>query len=120
MPPARVDTDAFTAIAEPKRRRLLRALETGERSVTELVAEMRLAQPQVSKHLRVLRQAGLVEVRSVHRRRMYRLDARPLRQVFDWVAHYETFWQLHLDQVKRKAEEMARTGNLQQKGKEQP
>lgn len=85
-------TDAFAAIAEPRRRQLLDVLAAGERSVNDLVAEVGLAQPQVSKHLRVLREVGLVRARDHGRQRLYRVDGRPLRDVHDWLAGYERLW----------------------------
>ena len=93
MARAATTTDAFNAIAEPRRRQILDALANGERPVNDLVDELRLAQPQVSKHLRVLREVGLVDVRDDGRRRMYRLNGRSLRPVYDWVRRYEQTWE---------------------------
>ena len=99
MARAATTTDAFNAIAEPRRRQLLDLLAAGERSVNELVAELRLAQPQVSKHLAVLRQVGLVEVREAGRQRLYRLNGRPLKAVHDWVAGYQQSWSQRFDRM---------------------
>jgi DNA-binding transcriptional ArsR family regulator len=82
---AATTTDAFNALAEPRRRQILDVLAGGERPVTDLVRELRLAQPQVPKHLRVLREVGAVEVRNQGRRRVYRLNAGALKPIHDWV-----------------------------------
>lgn len=92
MPRAATTTDAFNAVAEPRRRRILDLLARGERPVGDLVARLRVSQPQVSRHLRVLREVGLVSVRSVGRQRVYRLNARPLRPIHEWVRQYERAW----------------------------
>lgn len=110
MARAPTTTDAFNAVAEPRRRQILDLLFEGERSVNDLVAQMELAQPQVSKHLRVLREVGLVDVREDGRQRFYRLNGEPLKSVHDWVRNYERTWNERfdvLDEVleKLKAEE---------------
>jgi DNA-binding transcriptional ArsR family regulator len=87
-----VPTDVFTAISDPTRRGLLRLLEHGERPVKALAGEFAMTRPAVSQHLRILREAGLVRERRVGRERRYRLHARPLREVSDWVELYERFW----------------------------
>ena len=92
MARAATTTDAFNAVAEPRRRQILDALAGGERPVNDLAALLGLAQPQVSKHLRVLREVGLVEVRGEGRQRMYRLDGRPLQPIYDWVKTYQESW----------------------------
>ena len=92
MARAATTTDAFNAVAEPRRRQLLDLLAQGERPVNDLVAALGLAQPVVSKHLRVLREVGLVEAREEGRQRMYRLNGRPLKQIHDWVQEYERTW----------------------------
>jgi DNA-binding transcriptional ArsR family regulator len=97
MARAATTTDAFNAVAEPRRREILDALATGERSVTDLVTELDLAQPQVSKHLRVLREVGLVDVRDRGRQRLYRLNAEPLKPIYDWVSAYQREWNARLD-----------------------
>ncbi|MEQ1786727.1 MAG: metalloregulator ArsR/SmtB family transcription factor [Acidimicrobiales bacterium] len=88
---------AFDVLAEPNRRRILDSLRDGERPVNELVHELRLSQPAVSKHLRALREAGLVEVRPAAQRRYYRLRAEPLRELDAWIAPYRRFWEQRLD-----------------------
>lgn len=92
MARAATTTDAFNAIAEPARRRLVDLLGDGERSVTELVRESGQTQPQVSKHLRVLREVELVTVRDAGRRRLYRLNGAALKPIHDWVREYEHTW----------------------------
>jgi len=89
MARAATTTDAFNAVAEPRRRQILDLLATGERPVGDLVALLGLAQPQVSKHLRVLREVDLVHVRDEGRQRMYRLNAGPLKSIHDWLGKYE-------------------------------
>jgi DNA-binding transcriptional ArsR family regulator len=93
MARAATTTDAFNAVAEPQRRRILDLLAGGERSVTELVDELGLAQPQVSKHLRVLREVSAVHVRDDGRRRLYRLNGPALKPIHDWVKAYERSWE---------------------------
>ena len=92
MARAATTTDAFNAVAEPRRRQILDVLAGGERPVNDLVMQLGLAQPQVSKHLRVLREVGLVETRDQGRQRFYRLNGRPLRPIHDWVKNYEQAW----------------------------
>jgi DNA-binding transcriptional ArsR family regulator len=99
MARAATTTDAFNAVAEPRRRQILDALAGGERPVNELVHELGLAQPQVSKHLRVLREVGAVDVREDGRRRLYRLNGRALKPIHDWVKDYEQSWSERFDQL---------------------
>ena len=89
---AATTTDAFNAVAEPRRREILDVLAGGERPVGELVELLGLAQPQVSKHLRVLREVGAVDVRDQGRRRLYRLNGHALKPIHDWVKGYEQSW----------------------------
>jgi len=84
--------DVYLAIADPTRRRLLDLLGPGERPVHVLAAGFRMSRPAISQHLRILRRVGLVEVRRDGREHRYRLRAERLREVFDWVAHYQAFW----------------------------
>jgi DNA-binding transcriptional ArsR family regulator len=93
MARAATTTDAFNAVAEPQRRRILDLLADGELAVNELVELVGLTQPQVSKHLRVLREVGAVQVRDVGRRRLYRLNGAALKPIHDWVRAYERTWQ---------------------------
>jgi DNA-binding transcriptional ArsR family regulator len=111
--------DAFTAIAEPRRREILTALAAsggagGERDVTWLVEVLGWPQPQVSKHLAVLREAGLVSVVRKGRRRMYSVNGRELRPVYEWVKSYERFWEHQLDRIKRRAEQKEREKRLRE------
>lgn len=92
MARAATTTDAFNAVAEPRRRQILDVLAHGEAPVNDLVAALDVPQPQVSKHLRVLREVGLVEVRDAGRQRMYRLNGRSLKPIHDWVVGYEQLW----------------------------
>ena len=92
MARAATTTDAFNAVAELRRREILDVLARGERSVTDLVEQLGMAQPVVSKHLRVLREVGLVQVRDEGRQRIYRLEPAPLREVYEWVKDYERLW----------------------------
>ncbi|GAB1643055.1 ArsR/SmtB family transcription factor [Krasilnikovia sp. MM14-A1259] len=97
MARAATTTDAFNAVAEPRRREILDLLATGERPVNDLVAQLGLAQPQVSKHLRVLREVDLVRVRDEGRQRVYRLNAAPLKPLHDWLRRYERAWSERFD-----------------------
>ena len=89
---AATTTDAFNAVAEPRRREILDVLAGGERPVNDLVGQLGLAQPQVSKHLRVLREVGAVHVRDEGRQRLYRLNGEALKPIHDWVKAYERSW----------------------------
>jgi DNA-binding transcriptional ArsR family regulator len=91
--------DAFNAVAEPRRRQILDALARGERPVNDLVRVLGLAQPQVSKHLRVLREVGAVDVRDDGRRRLYRLNGPALKPIHDWVKAYEQSWSERFDEL---------------------
>src|SRR5215207_58797 len=97
MPRAATTADAFNAVAEPRRREILDVLVGGERPVNDLVGLLGLAQPQVSKHLRVLRDVGAVEVRGDGRRRLYRLNGHALKPIHDWVKTYEATWTERFD-----------------------
>ena len=99
MARAATTTDAFNAVAEPRRREILDLLAGGERSVTELVESLGLSQPLVSKHLRVLREVGAVEVRGDGRRRLYRLNGQALKPIHDWVRDYERTWSERFDEL---------------------
>ncbi|MGH7131726.1 MAG: ArsR/SmtB family transcription factor [Phycisphaerales bacterium] len=116
-------SDAFTAIAEPRRRELLGVLARaegrgegdgsgGECDVTWLVDQLGWPQPQVSKHLAVLREVGLVSVVRKGRRRMYTLNGDELRTVYDWVKAYERFWDHQLQRIKDRAEKLERESKL--------
>jgi DNA-binding transcriptional ArsR family regulator len=99
MARAATTTDAFNAVAEPRRRQILDVLAGGERAVNDLVKDVGLAQPQVSKHLRVLREVGAVTVREAGRQRLYRLNGEALKPIHDWVQNYERSWAERFDQL---------------------
>ena len=99
MARAATTTDAFNAVAEPRRRQILDLLAGGERPVNDLVRSLGLAQPQVSKHLRVLREVGAVDVRDDGRRRLYRLNGHALKPIHDWVKAYEETWSERFEQL---------------------
>ena len=96
---------AYAALSEPHRRQILDLLRGGERPVGELVAHVGISQPGVSKHLRVLRDAGLVDVRRDGRRRLYALKAEPLVEVDQWLEPYRAYWSNRLDALERHLEE---------------
>jgi DNA-binding transcriptional ArsR family regulator len=106
MARAATTADAFNAVAEPRRRQILDVLVGGESPVNDLVARLGVSQPQVSKHLRVLREVGLVTVRDEGRRRMYRLNGRPLKPIHDWVKDYERTWSERFDRLDEVLEEL--------------
>ncbi|MGY0004569.1 ArsR/SmtB family transcription factor [Micromonospora sp. I033] len=93
--------DAFAVLAEPTRRRILDRLRRSESSVGDLVEELGMSQPAVSKHLKVLREAGLVSCRTAAQQRIYRIDPGPLRAVDDWLGPYRRMWTDHLDALER-------------------
>ena len=99
MARAATTADAFNAVAEPRRRQILDVLAGGERPVNDLVRELGLGQPQVSKHLRVLREVGVVEVRDQGRQRVYRLDGRGLKPIHDWISGYAALWSERFDEL---------------------
>jgi DNA-binding transcriptional ArsR family regulator len=96
---AATTADAFNAVAEPRRREILDLLVDGERPVNDLVRLLGLAQPQVSKHLRVLREVGAVDVRDEGRQRLYRLNGHALKPIHDWVKNYERTWSERFDRL---------------------
>jgi DNA-binding transcriptional ArsR family regulator len=102
--------DAFRAVSDPSRRAILDELARGERTVTELCALFDVTQSAVSQHLRVLRDAGLVTPRLDGRHRYYRLEAAPLKAVYDWAAHYQRFWERKLDALGAVLDREARKG----------
>ena len=97
---------AFAVIAEPNRRAILSLLSSSERSVGELMLDLRLPQPSVSKHLKVLREGGFVESRVEAQRRVYRLNPKPLQDVDAWLAPFRRFWSAHVDALERHLEKM--------------
>lgn len=99
-------TTTFEVLAEPNRRRILDLLADGERPVGDLVAALAVSQPAVSKHLRILREAGLVVVRGDAQRRLYRVDPAPLREIDEWLAPYRAQWAASLDALERRLDEI--------------
>jgi DNA-binding transcriptional ArsR family regulator len=106
MARAATTADAFNAVAEPRRREILDALAGGERPVNDLVRLLGLTQPQVSKHLRVLREVGAVDVRNEGRKRLYRLNGHALKPIHDWVKPYERSWSELFDRLDVVLEEL--------------
>ncbi|MBE8521365.1 winged helix-turn-helix transcriptional regulator [Amycolatopsis sp. H6(2020)] len=106
MARAATTADTFNAVAEPRRRQILDVLMAGERSVGDLVDLLGLAQPQVSKHLRVLREVGAVDVRGDGRQRLYRLNGPALKPIHDWVKRYERTWAERFDLMDDVLEEL--------------
>jgi len=107
MPRASTTSDAFNAVAEPRRRDILSFLALDERSVGEIVDALSLEQPSVSKHLRVLKEVGLVHVRREGRRMLYRTNADAIRPLHEWTETFERFWRHQLNRVKERAEAKA-------------
>ena len=110
MARAATTSDAFNAVAEPRRRQILSYLALKERPVGDIVEELNLDQPSVSKHLGVLRDVGLVHVRRNGRHRFYRTNAEAIRPLHDWAATFEQFWRHQLSRVKERAEAQSGRG----------
>ncbi len=104
VPRAAVVSDVFNAVAEPRRREILNYLALREHAVGDIAAELRLEQPSVSKHLRVLLETDLVHVRRDGRRMLYRTNAEAIRPVHEWAGQFERFWQHQLNRIKERAE----------------
>ena len=104
MPRAATTSDSFNAVAEPRRRAILDYLATRERPVGDIVLALGLAQPSVSKHLRVLRDVGLVEVRRGGRQAFYRTNAEAIKPLHEWTSRFERYWRHQLTRVKERAE----------------
>ncbi|MEO8337930.1 MAG: metalloregulator ArsR/SmtB family transcription factor [bacterium] len=109
MPRAATTSDPFNAVAEPRRRDILEFLAPRERAVNDVVAALSLAQPSVSKHLRVLLHVGLVDVRRDGRQLLYRTNAKAIRPLHDWSGRFERYWQNQLLRVKERAEQQSGT-----------
>jgi DNA-binding transcriptional ArsR family regulator len=107
MPRAATTSDAFNAVAEPRRREILNYLALQERPVGDIVATLAMEQPSVSKHLRVLLDVGLVRVRRDGRRKLYSVNAEEIRPLHEWTKTFERFWRHQLNRVKERAEERA-------------
>src|SRR5580700_1403823 len=110
MARATTTSDAFNAVAEPRRREILSYLAGAEQSVGEIVAALGMEQPSVSKHLRVLRDVGLVRMRCRGRQKLYRTNAEAIRPLHEWAGTFERYWQHQLNRVKERAEAMVRQG----------
>jgi len=108
MARAATTSDAFNAIAEPQRREILVLVRSGERPVTELARDLGMSQPQASKHLRVLREVGLVRVRGAGKQRLYGLDARGLRPAHEWLSGFERFWSGSFDRLDEYVQQLKR------------
>lgn len=106
MARAATTTDAFNAVAEPRRRQILDVLAHGERAVNDLVALIGIPQPHISKHLKVLRDVDLVNVREDGRRRLYRLNGQSLKPIHDWVKDYERMWTEQFEALDEVLEEL--------------
>lgn len=111
MARAATTADAFNAVAEPRRRQILDALAGGELPVNDLVRLLELAQPQVSKHLRVLKEVDLVAVRDEGRQRLYRVNGTSLKPIFEWVKRYEDWWSERFDELDVVLEELKEMEN---------
>lgn len=107
VPRASTTSDIFNAVAEPRRRQILSYLALEERPVGDIVLTLRLDQPSVSKHLRVLRRVGLVRVRRDGRRKLYRTNAAAIRPLHEWTATFERYWHIQLQRIKERAEAKA-------------
>ncbi|MEK8145388.1 metalloregulator ArsR/SmtB family transcription factor [Streptomyces sp. M10(2022)] len=110
MARAATTSDVFNAIAEPRRRDILTLLRAGERSVTEVAEELGMTQPGASKHLRVLREVGLVRDRKAGKQRLYGLDAHGLRAVHEWTGGFEQFWNKSFDRLDAYVQELKQDG----------
>ena len=108
---AATTSDPFNAIAEPHRRDILEFLASRERPVTDIVLALRLAQPSVSKHLRVLRDVGLVDVRRDGRQAFYRTNAEAIKPLHEWSARFERYWRQQLVRIKERAEQQLTGGD---------
>jgi len=104
VPRAATTTDAFNAVAEPRRRQILSYLVLRERPVGDIVLTLGLEQPSVSKHLRVLRHVGLVHVRRDGRQKLYRTNAEAIKPIHEWAGSFERYWQQQLSRIKQHAE----------------
>jgi DNA-binding transcriptional ArsR family regulator len=109
MARAATTSDAFNAVAEPRRRDILNHLALQERAVGDIVASLGMEQPSVSKHLRVLRNVGLVRVRRHGRHMFYRTNAEAIRPLYEWTKTFEGLWQHQLNRVKARAEAAAKS-----------
>ena len=109
MARAATTSDAFNAVAEPRRREILAYLAARERPVGDIVAALKVEQPSVSKHLRVLRNVGLVHMRCQGRQKLYRTNPEAIRPLHEWTGTFERYWQNQLQRIKERAENRVRT-----------
>ncbi|HWA75542.1 MAG TPA: metalloregulator ArsR/SmtB family transcription factor [Polyangiaceae bacterium] len=117
MARAATTSDAFNAIAEPQRRQILTLLMAREQPVNEVARALRMTQPRASKHLRVLREVGLVRVRGDGKQRLYALDARGLKPIHEWVGGFEQFWNATFDRLNEYVKQLQRKELLDGKRK---
>jgi len=120
MPRAATTSDSFNAVAEPRRRDILNFLAPAERPVGDIVVELGFPQPSVSKHLRVLLDVGLVEVRRDGRQAFYRTNAEAIRPVHEWTSRFERYWRRQLTRVKERAEQQSKRGEKNSTQRRQP
>jgi DNA-binding transcriptional ArsR family regulator len=117
MARAATTSDAFNAVAEPRRREILLLLADREHSVNEIVAILRVDQPSISKHLRVLRDVGLVRMRCNGRQKLYKTNAEGIRPLHEWASEFERYWSHQLNRVKERAEKLAAARKVTESGK---
>jgi DNA-binding transcriptional ArsR family regulator len=120
VPRASTTSDSFNAVAEPRRRAILNYLALQERPVSDIVVSLQLAQPSVSKHLRVLRDVGLVAARRDGRQILYRTNAEAIRPLYEWTKTFERFWQHQLLRIKQRAEEKSNSLEIPVSGETRP
>jgi DNA-binding transcriptional ArsR family regulator len=120
MPRAATTSDSFNAVAEPRRRDILNFLAPAERPVGDIVVGLGLPQPSVSKHLRVLLDVGLVEVRRDGRQAFYRTNAEAIKPVYDWTSQFERYWRRQLTRVKERAEQESKRSEKNYTERRQP
>ena len=120
MPRAATTSDSFNAVAEPRRREILAFLAPRERAVNDVVAALNLAQPSVSKHLRVLLHVGLVDVRRDGRQMLYRTNAEAIKPLHEWTSHFERYWRRQLLRVKERAEQQSKRNDKNGTQRRQP
>src|ERR1700678_1045422 len=113
MARASTTSDAFNAVAEPRRREILSYLAGAERPVGEIVTALGLEQPSVSKHLKVLRDVGLVRMRCEGRQKLYRTNAEAIRPLHEWASTFERYWKNQLQRIKERAEEKTNPGKTE-------
>jgi DNA-binding transcriptional ArsR family regulator len=120
MPAALATSDTFSAVAQPRRREILEYLGPRERSVGDIVVDLRLAQPSVSKHLKVLHEVGLVDQRRDGRQVFYRTNAQAIRPLHEWTVQFERYWHNQLVRVKERAERESKRNEETRKPRRQP